>query len=185
MNNDAGLPLIEKLKDVDEAELTRVIFAYGEERFAKKIAAAMLAAVAADSLHTTQDLADLIAKVIPLRLQDKHKHPATRTFQALRLWVNEELESLEAILNAFPDLLASGGYAAFISFHSLEDRLVKTRMKVLTELQRLPRGLPILEEERMHPTMEIYIKMQKPSSAEIEQNPRSRSAVLRALKKVE
>lgn len=184
MNNTAGLPLIEKLKTVDEAELSRIIFAYGEERFAKKIASAILAAVAVDALHSTQDLAELIARTIPQHLQDKHKHPATRTFQALRLWVNEELESLEAILNAFPDLLASGGYAAFISFHSLEDRLVKARMKALTEPPELPRGLPILEKERMHPHMEIYIKMQKPSSAEIKQNNRSRSAVLRVLRKV-
>ncbi len=185
MNNEAGLPLIEKLKAVDETELTRIIFAYGEERFAKKIAAAILAAVALDALHSTQDLADLISKVIPPRLQDKHKNPATRTFQALRLWVNEELESLESILNAFPGLLAPGGRAAFISFHSLEDRLVKARMKVLTELPTLPRGLPVFERERMHPSMEIYIKMQKPSPTETALNPRSRSAVLRVLEKVE
>ncbi len=185
MNNKAGLSLIEKLKTVDETELTRIIFAYGEERFSKKIAAAILADIAANALHSTQDLADLIAKVIPFHLQDKHKHPATRTFQALRLWVNEELESLESILNAFPDLLAPRGRAAFISFHSLEDRLVKTRMKTLTELPTLPRGLPVLEKQRMHPSMEIYIKMQKASPSEISTNPRSRSALLRVLERVE
>ncbi len=184
MNDQAGANVLDKLAQCTPAELTKVLYEYGEERFAPKIAAAILQAVQLDQLHTTLDLAKLIAKTIPAHLQERHKNPATRTFQALRLWVNQELESLQQILQALPDLLAIGGRVAFISFHSLEDRLVKERMQALTKSLPVPRGLPVRETERSLPPMRICIKMQKPSAAEIALNPRSRSAILRVAERI-
>ncbi len=184
MNDQAGSNLLDQLAHCTPAELTRVLYEYGEERFAPKIAAAILQAVQLNQLHSTLDLAKLIAKTIPIHLQDRHKNPATRTFQALRLWVNQELESLQSILQAFPDLLAIGGRVAFISFHSLEDRLVKMRFQALTKASAVPRGLPVRETERSLPKMRICIKMVKPSAAEIAVNPRARSAILRVAERI-
>ncbi len=184
MDNACGQPLSERLAGTTVAELTRILYDYGEERFAPKIAAAILRAWQEGALQTTLDLSKCVAAAIPAHLQDRHKHPATRTFQALRLWVNQELESLEAILQCFPDLLAIGGRVAWISFHSLEDRLIKNRLQYLSQPAALPRGLPILEADRSLPRMQMCIKMQKPSATEIAENPRSRSAILRVAERI-
>lgn len=180
MDQTQGQPLSEKIKTLDAKQLTAILREYGEEKFAIKISNAILA----ESLSTTRELAELISRVIPKRLHDPHKHPATRTFQALRIWINAELDSLEKALLFFPDLLALGGYAVFISFHSLEDRLVKARMRVLSEPPAHPRGLPVQVSAEPLPAMQITVKMQKPSAAEIAANPRARSAVLRAFARV-
>ena len=184
MNDQAGSSLTDKLAHCSESELTKVLYEYGEERFAPKIASAILHAFQQNQLHTTLDLAHLISKTIPIHLQERHKHPATRSFQALRLWVNQELESVQHILLAFPDLLSMGGRVAFISFHSLEDRLVKERMQGLSKAPPVPRGLPIRETERSLPKMRICIKMHKPSATEIAKNPRARSAILRVAERI-
>ena len=184
MNNQAGPSLTDKLALCTDSELTKVLYEYGEERFSPKIAAAILNAFKQNQLHTTLDLAHLISKTIPAHLQERHKHPATRTFQALRLWVNQELESLQHILQAFPELLAVGGRVAWISFHSLEDRLVKERMQALSKSPPVPRGLPVRETERGLPPMRICIKMHKPSAAEVAHNPRARSAILRVAERI-
>ncbi|MCX7122783.1 MAG: 16S rRNA (cytosine(1402)-N(4))-methyltransferase RsmH, partial [Gammaproteobacteria bacterium] len=184
MNDQSGPSLRDKLISATPAELTKVLYEYGEERFAPKIAAAILHAFSQDQLDTTLDLAQLIQKTIPAHLQERHKHAATRSFQALRLWVNQELESVQHILQAFPDMLAIGGRVAFISFHSLEDRLVKERMQTLSRSPALPRGLPVRETERSLPPMQTCIKMQKPSATEIAHNPRSRSAILRVAERI-
>ncbi len=184
MNDQAGPHLLDKLAICTAAELTKVLYEYGEERFAPKIAAAILQAFKNGQLQTTLDLAQLIAKTIPAHLQERHKHPATRSFQALRLWVNRELESLQDILQAFPELLAPQGRVAFISFHSLEDRLVKERFQSLSKSPAVPRGLPVRETERSLPPMRICIKMHKPSATEIAINPRARSAILRVAERI-
>jgi len=180
MDQTRGMPVSEKLKTLDVKELTRILREYGEEKFANKIAVAILA----QDLKTTKELADLIEKTVPKKFQDSHKHPATRTFQALRIWVNEELSVLEAVLQFFPEMLALNGRAVFISFHSLEDRLVKVRMNQLCKPPVLPRGLPIRDCETDSPAMQICIKMQKPSDAEIKENSRARSAVLRVIQRL-
>lgn len=180
MDQTRGLALSEKLKTINVKELTRILREYGEEKFAFKISEAILKA----SLETTKDLASLIEKTIPKRFQDPHKHAATRTFQALRIWLNEELDVLEKALLFFPELLALAGRAVFISFHSLEDRLVKERMKVLCSPKVHARGLPIQSRDEETPPMKICIKMQKPSEQEIHENPRARSAVLRAFERL-
>lgn len=180
MDQTRGHPLSHKIKSLEKAELVRILRVYGEEKFAGKIADSILES----TLNTTKELAELIEKAIPKRFHEMHKHPATRTFQALRIWINEELSSLEKVLLFFPDLLAIGGRASFISFHSLEDRLVKDRMKTLTTMKTYPRGLPVASSEADSPSMQVCIKMQKPSEIEIQQNPRARSAVLRVMERV-
>ncbi len=176
MDQSRGSPVSERLKTVSAEELTRILRDYGEEKFAFKISHKILEA----QPQTTQALANLI----PDYSHDHHKHPATRTFQALRIWINEELASLESVLLFLPDILAIGGRAAFISFHSLEDRQVKERMRLLTSPPYHPRGLPIQADTQDSPSMRICIKMQKPSENEIKQNPRARSAVLRVMERV-
>lgn len=184
MNDEAGLSLLEKLKQATPAEVTHVLKEYGEERFAHKIATAIFGALAEGRLNTTADLAREVEEAIPKAFHEHHKHPATRSFQALRIWVNQELESVEQVLKQVPAILKIGGRVAFISFHSLEDRLVKNAMQKLSKPNALPRGLPIKEDERSLPGMRISIKMQKPSAAELAENPRSRSAILRVMERI-
>lgn len=180
MNQTQGLPLSEKIKTLDLKQLAAILHEYGEERFAAKISRAILA----ESLSTTAELADLISRVIPRKFHELHKHPATRTFQALRIWINAELDALERTLLFFPDLLAMEGQAVFISFHSLEDRLVKERIRVLARPPQPVRGLPVPAEKEPLPLVRVTVKMQKPGAAEIAGNPRARSAVLRAFARI-
>lgn len=182
MDQSKGLPLSQQIQSLEKAELIRILREYGEEKFAPKIADAILSHP--EPLKTTRELANLIEYTIPKRFHEAHKHPATRTFQALRIWLNDELGMLEQALQFFPELLAVGGQAVFISFHSLEDRLVKERIKKLTNFPEHPRGLPISINEQEAPSMKVSVKMQKPSEEEIAANPRARSAVLRAMERV-
>ncbi len=186
MDQSRGEPLSLRLKTLTPEALMRILRDYGEERFASKLSHTLLKAAASSpsQLHTTTDLARLIESTIPKKFHEPHKHPATRSFQALRIWINEELSMLEHVLSFFPALLAPGGRAAFISFHSLEDRLVKNRMRLLSSPPYHPRGLPIQKSAEGSPDMRICIKMQKPSSLEIATNPRARSAVLRVMERI-
>lgn len=169
------------LRDTFTDELARLIATYGEERHARKIARLIKEALAADRLHTTVDLARVIAEAIPAIEQRKSRiHPATRTFQALRIAVNDELGQLERLLAGFPDLLAAGGRCAIISFHSLEDRLVKTRFRDLAWTSSLPPQLAARAGERAWPVCtQITRKAIVAGDAEIDRNPRARSARLR------
>jgi 16S rRNA (cytosine1402-N4)-methyltransferase len=162
-------------------ELARLIATYGEERHARKIARLIKEALAADRLHTTLDLARVIAQAIPAIEQRKSKiHPATRTFQALRIAVNDEIGQLEQLLAGFPDLLATGGRCAIISFHSLEDRLVKNRFRDLAWTSSLPPQLAARAGERAWPVCTLVTrKAIVAGDAEIDRNPRARSARLR------
>jgi 16S rRNA (cytosine1402-N4)-methyltransferase len=182
MDTSSGRTALDLLRELDVATLAAVLSELGEERHAKKLARAIHEAVANDRLHTTMDLATVVARSIPTREQRVSKiHPATRTFQALRIAVNRELDQLQQFLHAFPDVLAPGGRCVAISFHSLEDRLVKHAFRDLAWTSSLP---PVHAEragERTAPVVELLTR--KPIVAgeqELADNPRARSAKLRA-----
>jgi len=181
MDPTAGPTALDVIRDHSSHELAELLFALGEERHARKVARAIHDALAAGRLATTTDLAAAIATAIPLREQRTSKiHPATRTFQALRIAVNRELDQLERFLAGFPDLLAPGGRCAIISFHSLEDRLVKHRFRDLAWTSSLPPQLAAQAGERVAPVCELISrKAIVASDAETAGNPRARSARLR------
>jgi 16S rRNA (cytosine1402-N4)-methyltransferase len=181
MNPTAGATARDLLCELEDEELANLIFEYGEERHSRKIARLIKEALAADGLHTTTELANLVATAIPAFEQRKSKiHPATRTFQALRIAVNGELTQLERFLAGFPDLLAEGGRCAIISFHSLEDRLVKNRFRDLAWTSSLPDRLAERAGERTAPVCALVTrKAIVADEDEIAANPRARSARLR------
>lgn len=179
MNPSAGTSALEYLRGVSEDELVRVLRDYGEEPKAKKIARAILAAVSEDALKTTTDLARVIVSAAPSR---EKIHPATRSFQAIRIAVNNELGEIETALPKAFSLLKSGGVIAAISFHSLEDRIVKKFFKKMAGRpeDRFDRSFV---QDRIKRAEILTSKPVRPSEEEIALNPRSRSAKLRALKK--
>jgi 16S rRNA (cytosine1402-N4)-methyltransferase len=181
MDPTRGRTAHELISDLDQDELADVIFELGEERHSKKIARLIKAALAEDRVYTTTELAAVVAQAIPPAEQRKSKiHPATRTFQALRIAVNAELEQLERLLAVFPELLATGGRCAIISFHSLEDRLVKHRFRDLAWTSSLPPQLAAQEGERSEAVCELITrKAVVAADDEVATNPRARSARLR------
>lgn len=181
MDPTAGRTALDLLREVSTDELADLLHTLGEERHARKVARAIHDALAAGRLRTTTDLAAVVAAVIPAREQRQSKiHPATRTFQALRIAVNRELDQLERFLADFPDLLAPGGRCAIISFHSLEDRLVKHRFRDLTWTSSLPPHIAERAGERTAAVCELVTrKAIVAGDAEIAANPRARSARLR------
>ncbi len=187
MDPTRGQTALDLMKELDEQELAQVIGELGEERYARKIARIIKEWLGEDKLHTTRDLAELCSRAIPMVEQRKSKiHPATRTFQGLRIAVNRELEQLERFLAAFPDLLAPGGRCVIISFHSLEDRLVKQAFRDLAWTSSLPPKLAREAGERVEPVVEILTKKAVfASDEETARNPRARSARLRACRRTE
>jgi 16S rRNA (cytosine1402-N4)-methyltransferase len=185
MDPTRGPTALDLMTDLDEPELADVLSELGEERYAKKIARMIKEALREDRLHTTTDLATLCARAIPMIEQRKSKiHPATRTFQGLRIAVNRELDQLERFLAAFPDLLNPGGRCVIISFHSLEDRLVKNAFRDLAWSSSLPPRLAADAGERAEPVVELLTKKAVfGSDAEVDRNPRARSARLRACRR--
>ncbi len=182
MDPTKGQTALELIEDLEVEALGEIIKELGEERHAFKMARSIKEALAAGTLVTTTDLAAVCAAVIPMREQRQSTiHPATRTFQALRIAVNQELDELSTFLEVFPELLAPGGRCVIISFHSLEDRLVKNAFRDLEWTTSLPERFAIQEGERVHPVVNVLTR--KPVSggdAEVERNPRARSARLRA-----
>jgi len=164
-----------------EGELIRVFKEYGEERYARRLARAIVARRAERPFLRTADLAEVVKTAHPA--WEKHKHPATRVFQALRIQVNAELEQLDAALEAALEALAPGGHLVVISFHSLEDRRVKRfiRHHVRGDTH-LPRGIPIADAE-LERRLEALGKARRAGPEEVEENPRARSAVMRAARK--
>lgn len=154
---------------------------YGEEREALRIASAILERRRQRPIRTTLELAELIRQAVPR--PDPHKHPATRSFQAIRIFVNRELDQLKALLDQACELLAVGGRLAVISFHSLEDRMVKRYMRDLVRGDKLPPGLPIMADQAGL-RARLAGKPVYPSADEIAANPRARSAVLRVMEKL-
>jgi 16S rRNA (cytosine1402-N4)-methyltransferase len=185
MDPTTGQTALELMDDLDVDALGDVIVELGEERHGRKIARMIKDALRADRLHTTIDLASLVASAIPAVEQRKSKiHPATRTFQGLRIAVNRELEQLEQFLHAFPALLAPDGHCAIISFHSLEDRLVKHRFRDLAWTSSLPPKLAAAAGERIEAVCEpVTKKAVFASDDEVAKNPRARSARLRACRR--
>jgi 16S rRNA (cytosine1402-N4)-methyltransferase len=171
------------LARADEREIGDVIAEFGEERYARKIARSIVAARAQAPLDTTARLADVVAASIPARLREPGKHPATRTFQALRIRVNRELELVDRALDAALAALAVGGRLAVISFHSLEDRRVKRFVRRHAEGDPAWRGLPGAPESAL-PRLQPVGGAIRATDAEVAANPRARSATLRVAEKV-
>jgi 16S rRNA (cytosine1402-N4)-methyltransferase len=166
----------EWLATAEQQQLTEVIRDYGEERFAKQIAAAIVDARRREPIVRTRQLADLVATAV--RTREPGQNPATRTFQALRIHVNRELEEVSLMLPRAVARLAEGGRLAVISFHSLEDRIVKRFMQSLARPD-VPRDLPLRASEMPQPVLNIVGRAQRASDAETIRNPRARSATLR------
>ena len=154
--------------------------AFGEERYAKRIAVAIIRARQGEPITTTRQLADIVAAAIPTR--ERGKDPATRTFQAIRILINRELEEIQQALSQVIDVLAVGGRLVVISFHSLEDRLVKRFMRDRARGDRLPKDLPV-PESALEPRLRTVGKAVRPSETEVARNPRARSAILRVAEK--
>ncbi len=176
MDPGAGASAAQWIADAQEEEIREVIRHYGEERFAKQIAAAIVAARGSQPIVRTRQLADLVAKAV--RTREPGQDPATRTFQALRIHVNRELEEVSLMLPQAVSRLAEGGRLAVISFHSLEDRMVKRFMHALARPE-VPRGLPLRASEMPQPVLKLVGRAVRPSQQEIRSNPRARSATLR------
>jgi 16S rRNA (cytosine1402-N4)-methyltransferase len=176
MDPTAGATAADWLAAAQEKEIREVIREYGEERFAKQIAAAIVAARGSQPIVRTRQLADLVAKAV--RTREPGQDPATRTFQALRIHVNRELEEVSLMLPQAVSRLAPGGRLALISFHSLEDRLVKRFFQGLARPQ-VPRGLPLRASEMPQPALKLVGRPIRPSEHELRSNPRARSATLR------
>ena len=176
MNRSSGDSAAQWLAAADEAEIAAVLRDYGEERFARRIARAIVARRQVTPITATRELADLVAGACPVK--DRHKHPATRTFQAIRIFINRELEDLQLCLRQSLDVLARGARLVVISFHSLEDRIVKRFMRDAAQGPRLPKGLPVRHAEAQG-RLRVLGKAVRASQGELRQNPRARSAVLR------
>jgi 16S rRNA (cytosine1402-N4)-methyltransferase len=176
MDTTRGMAASEWLATATQENLEKVIRNYGEERFAFQIAKAIVARRAVEPLVTTRDFAALVASAVKTR--EKGKDPATRTFQAVRIFINQELEELEAGLNQAYERLAPFGRLVVISFHSLEDRIVKRFMVDKANVPQPHRRLPVRAVDLPSPHMKLLGRV-KPSEEEIVANPRSRSAVMR------
>ena len=181
MDPTTGDSAADYLAHASEAEIVGVIFQFGEERFARRIAAAIVAARARVRIATTGELAEIVARAVPKR--EPGKHPATRTFQALRMHVNRELELIESALSAALDVLEVGGRLAVISFHSLEDRLVKRYLRRLADGDPVWRGMPGAPESSL-PRIVLAGRAIRAGAAEVAANPRARSATLRIAERV-
>lgn len=181
MDTTRGQSVREWLAEADIQHIAEVIREYGEERFALQIAKAIIARrEQGDSLTRTGELASLVAGVV--RTREAGQDPATRTFQAIRIYINQELSDLESGLSAAFQCLKPGGLLAVISFHSLEDRIVKQYMQGLSKIS-VPRGLPLTEKQMPKPQAELLGRI-KPSEQEVKNNPRARSAILRVMRKI-
>ncbi|WP_337023084.1 MULTISPECIES: 16S rRNA (cytosine(1402)-N(4))-methyltransferase RsmH [unclassified Pantoea] len=179
MDPTRGQSAAEWLMNAEEADIAFVIKTYGEEKFGKRIARAIVERNREQPMTRTKELATVIAAAMPVK--DKFKHPATRTFQAIRIWINSELEEIDTALKGAMSVLAPGGRLSVISFHSLEDRLVKRFMRDQSRGPQVPAGIPMTESQlkalggRELKTLGKLI----PGEAEVNENPRARSSVLR------
>ena len=182
MDPGSGLSAADWLATADEKEISEVIRTYGEERFAKSIARAIVAVRQKEAVRSTGQLANLIAATVKRR--EPGQHPATRSFQAIRIYLNRELEELSNVLPQCVDRLHPGGRLAVISFHSLEDRIVKRFVRDESEGEQAPRRLPIPAAMLKPGRLRRVGRAQRASDAEVAANPRARSAVLRVAERV-
>jgi 16S rRNA (cytosine1402-N4)-methyltransferase len=187
MRMDPGLrrSAADLVAELPEAELARIFSAYGEERYARPIARAVVRRRAQERIATTGDLVEVVRSAVPTPALFAGGHPAKRVFQGLRIAVNDELGSLESGLAAAFELLAPGGRLVVISFHSLEDRMVKRFMRARTQGCICPPEMPVCGCGRVAEAALLASKAQRPKQAELDRNPRARSARLRGLRRVE
>jgi 16S rRNA (cytosine1402-N4)-methyltransferase len=182
MDTSRGQTAAEWLAVADEGELTEVIRDYGEERFARQVARAIIAARQEHAIDTTKQLTDIVGKTVHTR--EPGKNPATRTFQAIRIYINRELEELENVLPQCVDELKTGGRMSVISFHSLEDRMVKQFMRDMAQGDKLPKSVPIRAADIPKGKVKLVGKPIYASVEEVAVNPRARSAVLRVAERL-
>lgn len=183
MDTSRGQTAADWLADATVGQITEVIRDYGEERFAHAIAKAIAAARTGGAVATTGQLAALVEKAV--RTREPGQHPATRTFQALRIFINQELEELTRVLPDCVSRLRPGGRLAVISFHSLEDRIVKRFMRDASRPPVLPRRLPVRAADLPAPRLRLVGKAVRPGEVEVAANPRARSAVMRVAERTE
>lgn len=177
MDTSRGETAADWLARATVAEIGEVLRDYGEERFAHAIAKAIATARAGGAVATTRQLAEIVAGAV--RTREPGQHPATRSFQALRIFVNRELEELEKVLPQCVEFLNPGGRLVVIAFHSLEDRIVKRFLRDASNSVQPPRGIPVRAADLPAPPMRIVGKPVRPDSAEVAANPRARSAIMR------
>ncbi len=181
MNPEAGESAADWLAVADEGDIARVLKEYGEERFARRMAAAIVRARREAPITRTLQLAKIVAEANPA--WEKGKHPATRAFQAIRIYINRELDDLQSLLDGVVDLLTVGGRLVVISFHSLEDRMVKRFIRREERGPKLPRGLPVRDADVPRRLRSVG-KPVRAGDEELNVNVRSRSAIMRVAEKV-
>ncbi|MEA5115318.1 MAG: 16S rRNA (cytosine(1402)-N(4))-methyltransferase RsmH [Geobacteraceae bacterium] len=184
MDTSSSMSAADLVNSLPESELANIIWRFGEERWSRRIAAAMVTARKTSPILTTRQLAELVAGAIPRARWEARIHPATRTFQAIRIAVNDELAALELVLPAAVAVLRSGGRLVVISFHSLEDRIVKTVFNDLSRGCICPKSAPLCVCGRTPVVRKVTGKPLTAGPEEIAKNPRSRSAKLRAIQKI-
>ncbi|MDO5002090.1 MAG: 16S rRNA (cytosine(1402)-N(4))-methyltransferase RsmH [Eubacteriales bacterium] len=184
MDGSAGLTAYQVVNTWPEERLNRILWDYGEERYARRITAAILAHRAEKPITTTLELVDIIKGAMPAAALREKQHPAKRTFQAIRIAVNDELGAISAMMETAPDKLKKGGRLCVISFHSLEDRIVKSGINARENGCTCPREAPICTCGFVQTLKSVTRKPILPSEEEIEKNPRSRSAKLRVAERV-
>jgi 16S rRNA (cytosine1402-N4)-methyltransferase len=177
MDISCGQTAAEFLATVEEGKLGEIIRDYGEERFAKQIARALVAARQKQPIVTTQQLVQIVAQAV--RTREPGKNPATRTFQAIRIHLNQELEEIAQVLPQCVDVLKAGGRIVIISFHSLEDRMVKRFLRGMAEGDNLPRWLPVRAADLPQSRLKLVGRAVRAAGEELAANPRARSAVMR------
>ena len=184
MNRNTSIRAKDLLTKLSAGELEDILFKYGEERWAKKIVRRIKEHLAEKPIETTRELSDLVSASIPKKFHPKNRHPATKTFQALRIALNDELSSIEKGLDNALSLLNKGGRICVISFHSLEDRIVKNRFKDWATACTCPKDIPICACNGKSKVKIITKKPVCPSENEIMANPRARSAKLRVAERI-
>ena len=182
MDSEAKLSAAEWLADAPEQKIADVIYQLGEERYSRRIARAIVKVRTDMAITRTSQLADIVKQAHPA--WEKHKHPATRTFQAIRMHINNELSELESALEVVLSSLATGGRLVVISFHSLEDRMVKKFMARCAKGDEFPRGVPVTVEQ-LKPALKLIGRPIRPTADEVQVNSRARSAVMRTAEKLE
>lgn len=181
MNPSEGRSAAQWLAEAGEREIADVLYEYGDERFSRRIARAIVREREQGPIEDTVQLAEIIADAVPRH--EKGKHPATRSFQAIRIFINKELEDLQQGLEAAVEVLEKGGRLAVISFHSLEDRIVKRFMRRETQGDPVPRRLPVTGAAAAG-RLRLVGKAVRPDEAEVATNPRARSAIMRVAERV-
>lgn len=184
MDQSQDLTAFHVVNSYDEDELTRIFRDFGEERYAKRIAARIASARSDKPIETTLELSDIIAASIPRDRWEKGKHPATRVFQAVRIEVNGELDILRDAVNAFADRLIAGGRLCVVTFHSLEDRIIKNAFQLMANPCECPRDLPVCVCGKQPVVRLVTRKPITASDIELDMNVRSRSAKLRVVEKL-